>query len=608
MANNTIYPFGPGGQTPVTIPIADDLNTSRADMALSAKQGVVLRGVIGEGFFYNFSDIDLSELTEQLCTLTTSNKWYVSGNNGRHKAIPLTQGKLYRLAFISSSGHGFWGLVTSSYSPPYANNSTVPFVSVQTARYQMEPETEVTFSPTSDAAYLIICTVDGAGLSLDWEVSEADGSSNLGTVEEQVRVIPQLSEKVQNLLDYVDIPPYDIGEEIDLTGYSASVCSLGTASVGWYRNGSSGPQRHIAIPVTPGNTYRLNAMRSSGSGSGTAGFFGWVTSSYSPPYSNGDAIPYVTGTSRMNSPTGENTYVEVPENAAYLILTTVDGSGTVFSWRMWETQEHSDEKTLEDRLEGLEQSSGSRTFRYAHWNIGHFTYYDNRQGDSTPDITAANFDTMIARYKNALNEINSDVLCVCEDDPLFDAVGDLSLDVLYYKYGIKYQGTKYNYMCASIYANLPLTVTSVSEITYPQTVQANRYYKLMVATLNGKTIKIVETHLDWNQGDNGAAYRAAQIQKLISDFANDPFVIISADFNVEDTTEYEAFASAGYNMANHGYLDDLVTYHGHTSPYNQKPLDNILAKGFRINNIKVHEGTFDLSDHAAISCDLTMIL
>lgn len=42
MANNTIYPYGPGGQTPTTIPIVDDLNTESAQDALSAKQGVVL--------------------------------------------------------------------------------------------------------------------------------------------------------------------------------------------------------------------------------------------------------------------------------------------------------------------------------------------------------------------------------------------------------------------------------------------------------------------------------------------------------------------------------------------------------------------------------------
>lgn len=42
MANQTVYPYGTGGQTPTSIPIADDLNTKRADVALSAKQGAIL--------------------------------------------------------------------------------------------------------------------------------------------------------------------------------------------------------------------------------------------------------------------------------------------------------------------------------------------------------------------------------------------------------------------------------------------------------------------------------------------------------------------------------------------------------------------------------------
>lgn len=256
-----------------------------------------------------------------------------------------------------------------------------------------------------------------------------------------------------------------------------------------------------------------------------------------------------------------------------------------------------------------EEGANARKFRYAHWNIGHFTYYDDIQGSSTPDIPAADAEEMSLRYRKALNAINADILGICEDDPVFDAVGDTSINMLYYKYALKYQGTKYNYMCASLYANLPLTVQSVTEVMFPLTVQANRYYKLMVATLNGHTVKIVETHLDWDNGEHGAEYRAAQIALLVQTFASDPYVIISADFNVADSDEYDAFASAGYEMANHGYIGDIITFHGHQEPFNQLPLDNIMAKGFKMSNIVAHEDeTAELSDHIAISCDLEMIV
>lgn len=187
MANETIYPFGPGGQTPINIPIADDLVTERADTALSAKQGVVLRGVIGEGFFQETTPIDLSVLTEQLCSLGSPGKWYRSGTAGRHKAVPMEQGKTYRLTCASSEGHGFWGFVTSSYSPPYASNDNVPYANSQTDRFQLEALSKVTFTPPSDAAYLIICTVDGGNFSPSWQLAEVEaGSTDRGTVEEEL--------------------------------------------------------------------------------------------------------------------------------------------------------------------------------------------------------------------------------------------------------------------------------------------------------------------------------------------------------------------------------------------------------------------------------------
>ena len=42
MANQTVYPYGQGGQLPSGYPIADDLKTNSAQYALSAKQGVVI--------------------------------------------------------------------------------------------------------------------------------------------------------------------------------------------------------------------------------------------------------------------------------------------------------------------------------------------------------------------------------------------------------------------------------------------------------------------------------------------------------------------------------------------------------------------------------------
>lgn len=48
MSNNTIYPFGQGGQLPAGYPIADDMLTDSAQQALSARQGYIIGKLLGE--------------------------------------------------------------------------------------------------------------------------------------------------------------------------------------------------------------------------------------------------------------------------------------------------------------------------------------------------------------------------------------------------------------------------------------------------------------------------------------------------------------------------------------------------------------------------------
>lgn len=66
MSNTTVYPFGQGGSLPSGYPIADDLLTNRADVALSAKQGKILGDAIGNSFSAE-SDLEISD--ENGCVL-----------------------------------------------------------------------------------------------------------------------------------------------------------------------------------------------------------------------------------------------------------------------------------------------------------------------------------------------------------------------------------------------------------------------------------------------------------------------------------------------------------------------------------------------------------
>lgn len=58
MANNTIYPYGTGGQMPSGIPLVNDLTTGGADKALSAEMGKSI-GIKNEE--YNKSDFCIAD-------------------------------------------------------------------------------------------------------------------------------------------------------------------------------------------------------------------------------------------------------------------------------------------------------------------------------------------------------------------------------------------------------------------------------------------------------------------------------------------------------------------------------------------------------------------
>lgn len=110
---------------------------------------------------------------------------------------------------------------------------------------------------------------------------------------------------------------------IDLNSYSTNSCSLGQS--GWYSGGT-----HKAIPVNEGDVLRLQLLSTESGNS----FYGWLTNSYSPPYSDGASIPYVSGTGRVSVQVGSSNILTVPEGASYIVLVIKDGAGKIATWSL----------------------------------------------------------------------------------------------------------------------------------------------------------------------------------------------------------------------------------------------------------------------------------
>lgn len=239
----------------------------------------------------------------------------------------------------------------------------------------------------------------------------------------------------------------------------------------------------------------------------------------------------------------------------------------------------------------------------ASWNIGHFAL--GQSGDTRLSHDELKFHQQ--SYRAYFNDLNADILALVEYNPLMVNATDknpavVAREAILSNYRDAQVGPKYSYNCNAIFSN-GIEVLGTDTVMFSKMVQ-KRYYLVTSMRIDGDIVKVVSTHLDWNQGENGAPYRELQIKELIDAFKGDKYVIMCADWNTSKPTEYDAFIEAGYDMANHGYLGDLNTYPAGTAP--RSAIDNIITKGFAISNIAVVNNAM-LSDHCLIKADLTKL-
>lgn len=197
MANKTVYPFGTGGQLPSSIGIINDITTGGANKALSAEMGKILGDVV-----FPETEIDLTELTVRDCSLGSGKKW-IKGDDashpGKHIAIPIVAGGKYRITCKTSQSTGGWyGWLTSSYSPPVSNGQTTTYASGVDRVWLLTGST-VQIAP-ADASWLIICPVDGAGKSSTWSVSDVENRTN--AVDELLQKVNELDENKLDIAEY----------------------------------------------------------------------------------------------------------------------------------------------------------------------------------------------------------------------------------------------------------------------------------------------------------------------------------------------------------------------------------------------------------------------
>ena len=193
----------------------------------------------------------------------------------------------------------------------------------------------------------------------------------------------------QSILSTFEETVFAPTSEIDISKLEVQDCSIGSSS--WYMASSGSAkdmQSHVAFPVTEGETIRLRGAENAG------WYYGLLTSSYAPPYVDGDAIPFVSGETRRTASFKEQ-IITIPEGCAYIALTMVDGAGNKADYKV--------ERGIEKTISKDATKSVPVKLRIAHWNLGHFAL----GGNYDTIITHENYATMYQKWAEKINEISS---------------------------------------------------------------------------------------------------------------------------------------------------------------------------------------------------------
>lgn len=246
--------------------------------------------------------------------------------------------------------------------------------------------------------------------------------------------------------------------------------------------------------------------------------------------------------------------------------------------------------------------------RVAHWNVGHFG-----AGGSNSIVSVANEEKVALKYKELFNEINPQLIGLCEYEEIFAKNGtNKTKDSVFSAYGNSYVSTTNSngYFCNAFFVNGLNATGKPHEVLYRDGYGGAKYYYI-VCTIKGKNVYFVETHLNWEKKD----VRTKEMQELISAFSNSDYVVLMGDFNC-GKTEYDIFKNNGYTLVNGGYTGYLIT-----APSNSSSIDNIIVKGFAPIDMHVSAEAAEItngatnatgtklhaSDHLLLYTDLVML-
>ena len=242
----------------------------------------------------------------------------------------------------------------------------------------------------------------------------------------------------------------------------------------------------------------------------------------------------------------------------------------------------------------VKASGAPGSFVYMNWNIGHFCFGRTIKTAILAEASAARS----AAFRKFFDLYAPDVVGVCEYSREFDRAGGLARELAFGDFADVDEGPQNGYQCNAM-ALRRGKLTRREIVDYPKRFQKT-YFLVEEAEVNGLRSVFVTSHLDGGHDEENRA----QIEMLIRKFADEPRVVVAADFNVSDISFYEPFLKAGFEAANCAAFGKFPTHRQH-DPARAEAIDNVFVKGWKIDAVAVGDYELGLSDHRAIVCALS---
>lgn len=248
--------------------------------------------------------------------------------------------------------------------------------------------------------------------------------------------------------------------------------------------------------------------------------------------------------------------------------------------------------------------------KIAVWNIGHFSG-GNGMKTAVPE---EKLSEATAAFRGYIDEIGADVIGICEYSYMFcnsDRILNLgpvyARDALFGGYSFGYEGPQHRYSGNALFAKCEVeglrkklfACNADAVISHTDLIKAADYYYVRATVkIDGKPVTLILAHLAFDMNLNPDTLNEAQIGELVEVLKEEERAVVIGDFNCKSFDSYRLFKEAGYTLAGDGSFNTCPT------ASQNHALDNIIVKGLKVENARVHETT--LSDHYAFSADVSL--